>query len=548
MRFHLYHGPACDDLQYLSSGFWVVLEKHGFLDISDGRLGELPPDRQGTCAVVTASAAQDLTDEDLSDLRRVHPLVVVEGPWGDASLTSIGRCGDVVAEGGGVKVRRTHLLEALDHWLGGGRTPSYSGAWQGPESLVMAPRTLRDRRQSDVVDPLQAELAAWAPLNPWRIHAADLPSDADVVAEVAGQPLLAELPGLVILPQPLLSYLTEDHTAPVLEHTYTFSQDRFALELLLLRVMTGAWHRLGRPVVRIAPWPASRGFAFTIRHDVDRVPSPEDMQRLLDAEARHGAGVSAYFQSKTARPDVVERFAENGAEIAWHVAQLLPDGPEELAQITGLGHEVRGVTVHGNAGNYGWRGLPNWRHAEEQGLSYVENLSSARYLPSRTLDFEGGHARGRDLLSLPHHHSLDKGMRDTYLVELLEALPTLARVESHVIVLNHPDINIPDVEALLEAVPDGAWHATASDVADWWRRSHYRDNLRLAVEGGDESVDVTVESRDDVLDDLVVEIAGFVPDVSPARTTQSTSPVVDGATTRVALPAGVARSTVSLLR
>ncbi|WP_114591068.1 hypothetical protein [Euzebya pacifica] len=532
MRVHVYTGEDEAETQRYSCGIWVVLEKHGFLDVTEGPVSGAPQ-REGACAVVTAAAASSMSLAALAVLRAAHPVVVVEGPWSSALADVIGTCGEVVAARGSVRVEDEALRSELEGWLVGSWTPSYSGASSRELTLAMTPRVQRPHRQSDVADPMHEELVGAVPADPWSIRATTLPDHFEVVASVAAQPLVAEAPGLVLLPQPLLSYIVEDHSARVLHDVYEFSNDRFAFELLLLQVLTRAMTGQGAIVARIAPWPAGKDYALTIRHDVDRLPDEEVLESVLRLEAQSGAGVSAYFQSRTADAIVVDRFAENGAEIGWHVAQLYPDGEDELRQITGLGHDVRGVTVHGNQGNYGWRGLPNWRRSELLGMAYCENLASTRYLPSRAFDLADGLAGGREILVLPHHHSLDRGLNGTYRDEILAALPTLSALGAYVVVLNHPDINVTELGEVLDGMPERAWQATSRAVTDWWTATHYRDNLVMRVLVEDDTSSIHLQGRTD-LEGLVLEIAGRVTD-GPTSTYmgQRRSPILNGVVSRV---------------
>ena len=533
MRIHLYHAGEAERSTGYSSGFWVILEKHGFLDVTDGPLAAgTPPGRGGGCGIVTTAAARTLGGEQLTRLRSAHAVLVVEGPWAACLAPQIGSTSaSPMADRGGVSVLDDGLRHDLRTWLLNTWTPSYSGATRESLDLALTPRGQRPHRQSDVHDPLSDRLSPHVPPAPWGVHHVEMPAEARVVATVAGEPMVAELGNLVLVPQPLLSYLGEDHSARVLRDVYEFSNDRFGIELLLLRVLTRAVKAKGEPVIRVRPWPAGHDYAFTIRHDVDRPPRPDVLERLIASEVSAGAGVSAYFQSRTAAPDLVERFAGIGAEIGWHVAQLLPGGVDELQAIQRLGHEVVGVTVHGNQGNYGWRGLPNWRHYEAHGMSYGENLSSARFMPSRTFDLEDGAAVGRDLLALPHHHSLDQGLESTYLEEIASALPQLAALGAYVVVLNHPDINEVEVGSLLGDLPARPWLATSRVVSSWWMATHYRDRLRVRQDCADGETRLSVKP-DAAVDGLVLEVHG-VDGVEGA--TMGVSPVVPGTVSTVRL-------------
>ena len=82
---------------------------------------------------------------------------------------------------------------------------------------------------------------------------------------------------------PLLGWLCQAYATPPLEGTFLNRPMRHVkrLEAWLIDLFFRLAAETGRPLLRIAPWPAGKTFACTIAHDVDRIPKPADFGRLL---------------------------------------------------------------------------------------------------------------------------------------------------------------------------------------------------------------------------------------------------------------------------
>ncbi len=499
-RFTLVSAAAASAEGRCSEAIWIVLEKLGFADFDRRVAADTGPivAAPGRVIIVTHAAllTADVTPALIDQWRNAGATVFLEGPWPsswDAALgASIDRAAGPRTDAGWVI--RDEALEARVHAaLDGMKNPSASGAYEGPASLVIRDRSRSARRQSEHQSAfadvnLEAATPSWflrpsaplddgglTPLLSWRREGG-----------VDGGDLLYRGENLLVSSWAMLSYLAQDYTAPALHHSYEFSSDRYPLEFVWMSLLLDGL-RAADPTagsVRLAPWPDGAQYALTIRHDVDRRPRDPEFGELLEAEERAGVGVSCYFLGKTAEPETIRRFAEIGAEIAWHSEHLEPDAAEEIEAIAQhVAIDVVGSTVHGPEGYYGWRGAANWEVAERLDFDYAEHLSSMRYWPSRVfrLDDEGG-IRPYPFIALPHHVSLDAKGGAAYREELIASLPALARNGMYVTILNHPDINVPAlIELLDEHVPEGAVGLTAQDAALWWRATHLREHCAYAV-------------------------------------------------------------------
>ena len=119
------------------------------------------------------------------------------------------------------------------------------------------------------------------------------------------------------------------------------------------------------------------------------------------------------------------------------------------------------------------------------GLAYTELISHPHSLPHRfpTLEADGT-IRVLDVICLPHHESFDRSSAngETLEVEAADAIARGARKGAFVQVLNHPDINLDQLFAVLARRREhGRADWTAGRVVDWWRASHLSDVASLSA-------------------------------------------------------------------
>lgn len=512
-----------------SQAIWVVLEKFGLPDYTVVTW----PDYRASCTrrgphvvLLTAPAVAELSAAELMALEEAAAPILVEGPW----PASLDRWAGLAIDRDG-PVRTAAPMRVLDGSLGalltaklsGIKTPSNSGAFTGLDGLAVRERVFVSRRQSETVsahagaNPL-ARQPSWGLRRTGATGGTDDRRHPEPMLcwgdEADGGVLLARRGRCRLMPWSLFSYLAEDYTAPAMHHCYAFSDDRYPLELMLIAELRRALREAfaDREAVsptaaacvaglRLAPWPNGRQYALTVRHDVDRRPSGPWFKRLLEAERETNVGVSCYFLPSTAEPKAMQRFAESGAEIAWHMAHLEPDGPSELGAIIRHGYpRPVGFTVHGNAGFYGWRGAACWTEAERLGMAYAEHLSAMRYLPSRVFSIGEDGPVPYALICPSHHVSYDRNLTESFHDAVAAALPAFARNEMQVTLLNHPDIHLETLVTLLRRhCPAGFAGMTLAEIAAWWRATHVQESLNLGVGlGADGRISIMLDAREPV--------------------------------------------------
>jgi hypothetical protein len=123
--------------------------------------------------------------------------------------------------------------------------------------------------------------------------------------------------------------------------------------------------------------------------------------------------------------------------------------------------------------------------AERRGLLYTELIQHAHHQPHRFAALEeDGTIGALSVIMLPHHESLDRTSvdGDADVARVVRAGEMFARTGGLLQVMNHPDINQDELFEALDRLPRaGRLDWTAARAADWWRRTHALDRLRISA-------------------------------------------------------------------
>jgi hypothetical protein len=219
-------------------------------------------------------------------------------------------------------------------------------------------------------------------------------------------------------------------------------------------------------------WPEGFDSALTVRHDYDRPIGDDALDAVLALHRELGTRATWFFLVRNVVRRQIDAIRHAGHEIAWHAN---PSGPhayaaEEQAFTTAVGARPLGMTAHGGRGSQGYLGHHQFVHGERAGHLYGEMLGQVNHLPHASVSLEEGYPTPGPLVVPPVHNSLDAGMKPEahYLETLLEDLPLQLRRGAHVVIMNHPDIHVPQLRDLLQAlVSQRCWRATMAEVASW---------------------------------------------------------------------------------
>jgi ubiquinone/menaquinone biosynthesis C-methylase UbiE len=396
------------------------------------------------------------------------------------------------------------------------------------------------------IAPEQAE--RWRALG-WRVERWAAHADATVLAEwvrtdgdAERWPAIVGRGRLRAACFSIFGYLGQQTTVQPFEGPEYINWPRStALEVLLSELLDRMHQEAGIARARVLPWPDGARWVLGVRHDYDRELSAVEIDRILTLHRRAGSAATWYWRSRYldgngipgSERDVVARRVDRtgGQEVAHHTEQLWRGAEEEQRAIErAIGRAVSGTCAHGDPNCFRWQGAPNLLWAERAGLSYSEFISHAHPHPHRFCALrDDGTLEHSRVLCLPHHVSLDRSMTpgDAAVDEIVAASEEYVRTGGMMQILSHPDINIEPLFELIERLPSaGRLDLTARDAADWWRRSHVRDELQI-VQQPDGAV--TLSSRHGVRG-LTLEV--LRPDGSRPRHVVEIDPggsiVIDG--------------------
>ena len=494
---------------YWSQALPLVLEKHGLLGVTESHALEWD-DSLHDAVLVAQQPAATWTHDRAESLARSSVPVLVEGPHSGPMLSVLG-----VEDHGGlpldgsIQVRDAGLKEAASRY---GIPPHWAVRPSG-SSEIARPAELEWRALGVPITDEQA--AAWRTerleLRRWHVTDADA---VETLAEwVSGDspterfPVIVRRDSLIACAFGLFDLLGRRHTSEPFDPGEWRTSPRSAgLEAILLGLVDEMHRSRGASRARVLPWPDPYRWVQTVRHDFDRPLSADDTKTVLEAHRRLGTRATWYWRPRHADSEALQLVAdEPNHEIALHTEAIWAEEDGRQSLEAAIGRKVLGTAAHGGSDCFRYQGAPNVLWADREGLSYTELPQQWHLHPHR---FAALLADGRiaplQIVCLPHHLSFDRSSRpgDTLATDIDRALPLWRAAGGLAQIMNHPDINAEAFSAWLSDTPDEARLAwTAAEAADWWRRTHFADELTVTpLPGGA----VAVTSRHGV-DGLVVE-------------------------------------------
>ena len=239
----------------------------------------------------------------------------------------------------------------------------------------------------------------------------------------------------------------------------------------------------GQWVLRAADWPRGFRSALTVRHDYDRIISDEGLADLLKFYEDRGIRSSWGFLVSHGRADHARRLVARGHEVLLHTVadsrKAFAAETRTLRRSTGI--RVSGYTSHGGLGAAGYLGETQFHWAERCGMLYGEILQKPNHLPSRALAIRRGTPCLTRLVLPVFHVGMDENTKpDGHRLEhLCKTVPARLAAGDYVVLMNHPDIHIPQLKELLGAVDlSTTWSTTLHDVAAWTDVAKFRSRVR----------------------------------------------------------------------
>ena len=512
----------------------LALEKHGFLGFDRATADALPDGdalrRYG--AIVVAPLPEAAWTEGLADALRAsgRPLLL-DGPLPNRALTLVPGVADTgpLAPEGSIQVDDTPVRQASMRY----GFPA-SGRMGTGTSRPVDRRENLDWTQFEGVPITQAQAEAWRRPS-WAPRRWSADSSVSVLARWFPAGSEEATPGVVrsgnvfACSFGLLAFLGQAHTSePFTGPEYRNCERSTGFETLLLALLDQMHALAGVERARVLPWPRGVRWAMSVRHDFDRPLTPGQVAAVLAGHAQAGTSATWYWRARhlTGVRMALRRFRGNtnglnelksvggpmeafrpfrrspgneairlvasagGHEVALHT-DLLWAGTEDERQIieSVIGERIAGTCAHGDPDCFRFQGAPNVLWAETNGMSYTELIDHANFHPHRYATLRpDGSVDALAVLCLPHHESFDRSTTpgDVASEELLAAVDRWRDVGGMLQVMNHPDQNTSELFELLAELPAaGRIDLTAGEAADWWRRTHVRDNVELVRQGND---------------------------------------------------------------
>lgn len=300
----------------------------------------------------------------------------------------------------------------------------------------------------------------------------------------------------------------------------------------------------GATVLYLGPWPAGCEAALTIRHDYDRKIPAETLEALLAVYDRLGLRASVGFLARLPVPEQMTALRARGHEVTLHSEAGTPGAmTDEIARLGPEAGEVRGVTCHGGTGSAGFLGARTHAAAAALGLAHAEQLGRRTVLPHPALGRDSTGATVRQpLMVAPLHMSLDRttAPRGHWRAELAAEIPLRLAAGGAVNLMNHPDIHVPELVALLEGLDlSRVWCATHDQMADWARIALFDSRIGMTAEGEDGGEGIALAFDRPLPHDLPVALM---------RGTAGTRAIVPAGSTAWTLPAQAAAAHAAAAR
>jgi len=474
---------------YWSAALPLVLEKHGLLDLTVAGPELLRQPDVFDRAAVTLVARQrvDVWTPELAErARAARGGVIVEGPLPEAVAAMLGVQNDgYYGPEGSLAIMAGTLRDATRRYskIEGGRIG------RGTSRSVMHDPHLDWTTLPVPIDPRQADAwrapgwdaERWRRIEPTRVLADWLTADGG-----DRSPAMICRDGLVGCCFGLFAFLGQSHTVEPFTGMEFRSWPRTeGTEAILLALLDLLHARGGFSRARLLPWPQGVSWVVNVRHDVDRPLTPADAADLLRRHAAAGTAATFYWRARhlrarRGRPSARHSgnralrliAAENAHEIALHTERPWAGGEQELQLLSAIASRpILGTSAHGDPTCFRYQGAPNVLWAESMGMAYTELISQPHSLPHRFPALESdGSIRALDLICLPHHESFDRSSidGDALEAEAEKALIRSASTGAFLQVLNHPDINLDRLFAVLGRVRDqGRADWTAARTVDW---------------------------------------------------------------------------------
>ncbi len=312
----------------------------------------------------------------------------------------------------------------------------------------------------------------------------------------------------------ILSYLVHFYTMHPLKEAFFDCQtkDLLVLEYLLFHLIKTHLIEYGYSFLNVNHWPYNKKYCLTIRHDVDRIPSEEVFNTLINYEKENNLGVSWYWIPTRINEKYINIQERLKHEVGLH-AMKLTEKEKEISKINRYltSQKVYGETYHGGGGGDYWLGFPSVLKAKEVKLLYTEGVPTIYDLPYYGFPFldQKGSIEKIPIVLLSHSTSVDHHVRKKSAFYKKKFLKFLASNSFYICLLNHPDINFETLKEWINELPLERINWSCKEVAEWWQATHNKNSLNFKkIEDTKEKVTYEITSRNKIND---LQVNFFIP-------------------------------------
>ena len=307
-----------------------------------------------------------------------------------------------------------------------------------------------------------------------------------ILADGTKGAVIVEVNGNILCGVPIFDILLRVGAFPPLAGRY-FSREEVSgkvlfAELWKLIIDRVNFETLTSPLVTLRRWPKEYNSALTIRHDYDRPITEESLNSLLTFYEDAHVKCSISFLQDLAPQKITRAFNFCGHEVQLHADSFTKEQFKEAVEVVraSAASKVTGVTIHGGDGP-GFIGDYQYEWALSSGLEYAELFSVPNSPVFPILrPGENGIPAPSNLMGITRHFSLDIGTTagDSRYTSLAQSLPIALDNGEYFILMNHPDINRQELQALvLEQNLEGVWRATQGEVSNWFKNTHFLSSV-----------------------------------------------------------------------
>jgi hypothetical protein len=305
-------------------------------------------------------------------------------------------------------------------------------------------------------------------------------------------PMAVRRRNLLLLGAPLLDIAAFEHTFPPLCDAGYYNMEHASQASGICNWLFGVAQKLfldnDQELVRCLPWPDGHTAALSIRHDYDRKITDDQHARILRFYASSAVKSTWFWLNRNYQRAQIKSTIQDGHEVALHSEAKSDDQfrAEVDDFIARAGLRPQGVTAHGGAGAIGYLGHASMVRTRSLGCLYGEILGRGYDWPHGMIGVVNGYPESFDLVIPPPHLSLDLSTKPEghNLVALCERVPATLAKGAYCIVMNHPDIHVAELEALITSLDlRSVWKATLAEVARWTRVLAITSEVRGGTSG-----------------------------------------------------------------